>query len=105
MLNKVKFSQEGFGDVSFEGWHNPNHSWNGFLCPFVNKKTFDKIISLLEPQIKFIDENGDVWFDDTEQLNQMKNETPWKSESVDEVLYNVGGWIDWFELEGDNDNA
>ena len=76
---------------TFEGFYNPdNKYWNGWLNPYVNAETHDKICSYFMDGLDSMPADDDA-YDDVEALVNMKPDA--------NGLYFVGmGWI-WAEVK------
>lgn len=51
----VRFSFDGDDDEIFEGFHDPNRTWNGWLMPLATEPVAEDIAQML------VDMGGDGW--------------------------------------------
>lgn len=76
-FSKNRFTIDGV-DLSFEGYHNPNHRWNGWATPMFKKSVIDAII------LTFTTEDEPLCFTD--------NTKKTKFNVNGEPLYTIGSW-------------
>jgi hypothetical protein len=82
-FSKNRFTIDGV-DLSFEGYYNPNHRWNGWATPMFKKSVIDAII------LSFTTEDEPLCFTDNASLT--------KYEVNGEPLYTIDSWC--WEVEG-----
>ena len=84
-LIKTKFGLYDEGTPVYEGYYLPNNRWNGWLMPWVDEKTFKKIIKDL--RLDDPDVLKDSYYEDEDEWEDFKNQKP-----DENGLYDAGSW-------------